>query len=90
MAKTINETLEERGSRYGSFHNNAQLAQDLKNRMRESTNWDELDADMAECLDFVASKIVRILEGDPWYRDSWHDCVGYFKLVDERLKEEGC
>lgn len=46
-----------------------------------------LAADQAEALEVIASKISRMLTGDPQYRDNWHDIVGYAKLVDDRMAE---
>lgn len=37
----------------------------------------------------VAHKIGRILNGDPNYHDSWHDIIGYTKLVADELAEGG-
>jgi hypothetical protein len=82
---SIEATLDERGSRYGSFIGHALVTQNIKIAMRHSTNWDKLDADQKECLEMVAHKVGRILNGDPNYHDSWHDIVGYTKLVADRL-----
>ena len=81
----IEATLNERGSRYGKFVDHAQLTQDLKNVMRDHVGWEKLAPDQEEALDMIAHKIGRILNGDPNYADSWHDIVGYAKLVDDRL-----
>lgn len=81
----INETLNERGSRYGKFTGHAEITQGLKDQMRASPNWGILSDDMKEALEMVAHKIGRILNGDPTYVDSWHDIVGYVKLVEDRL-----
>jgi hypothetical protein len=47
---------------------------------------------MREALEMVAHKIGRILNGDPKYHDSWHDIIGYTKLVADRLRARhpGC
>ena len=42
---------------------------------------------MKESLEMVAHKIGRILNGDPFYHDSWHDCIGYLRLIEKRLEE---
>lgn len=81
----INETLQERGGRYGVFAEQAVIAQSIKRAMVNSKNWQSLDDDMLEGLDMVANKIARILNGDPNYADSWHDIVGYVKLIEDRL-----
>lgn len=81
----IEATLAERGSRYGSFAEHARITQALKEAMADSPNWARLDADQKEALEMVQHKIGRILNGDPNYHDSWHDIVGYAKLVADRL-----
>lgn len=86
----IDETLEERGTRYGSFPEHARITQDLKRVMARSPKWDSLKDDQKEALEMIAHKIGRILNGDPDYHDSWHDIVGYTKLVADRLLVEAC
>jgi hypothetical protein len=81
---TIDSTLAERASRYGSFTGHAKITQDLKRAMVQG-NWPRLADDQKECLEMLAHKIGRILNGDPDYHDSWHDLVGYSKLVADRL-----
>lgn len=83
--ETIESTLNERGNRYGEFKDHARITQSIKRAMQDSDNWSQLDDDMRECLEMLAHKIGRILNGDPRYKDSWHDIVGYAKLVDDRL-----
>ena len=84
---SIDDTLAERGSRYGEYHAHAQITQDLKTIMRRTMNWVTLAPHQKETLEMVAHKIGRILNGDPNYHDSWHDIVGYAKLsADELLK----
>ena len=55
--------------------------------MLASPNWrhGKLASDQRETLDMIAHKIGRILNGDPNYHDSWHDIIGYTKLVADRL-----
>ena len=84
----IDETLKERGSRYGEFPEHAEITQGIKSAMIDSNNWDGLDNDMKECLEMVAHKIGRILNGDPTYIDSWTDIIGYTRLVEKRLIDE--
>ena len=81
----INQTLEERGNRYGSFEEHARITQNIKAAMRDSKNWDTLPPNMKECLEMIAHKAGRILNGDSLYHDSWHDIVGYTKLVADEL-----
>jgi len=82
----IDQTLAERGNRYGSFTGHARITYNIKRAMADSPNWAKLADDQREALDMVAHKIGRILNGDPNYHDSWHDIVGYTKLVADRLE----
>ncbi len=81
----IENTLQERGGRYGEFVKNATTTQALKDVMRQTPGWDNLAADQKESLEMIQHKISRILHGDPQYLDSWHDITGYCRLVEQRL-----
>lgn len=81
----IAETLKERGSRYGSFADQGRIEQNIKRAMHDSPNWETLADDSKSALEMIATKISRILKGDAEYKDSWHDIIGYAKLIDDRL-----
>ena len=83
---TIDETLAERGNRYGEFAEHARITQNIKKAMQDSPNWKSLPDAMKEALEMIAHKVGRILNGDPVYIDSWHDIIGYTKLVEDLLK----
>ena len=85
MAQEISATLQERGDRYGTFSGHAEVSQAIKKAMATGRNWDRLSADKREALEMVAHKVARILNGDPEYHDSWHDIIGYTKLVADAL-----
>lgn len=81
----INATLKERGDRYGEFGEHARITQGIKRAMMDSPNWKKLSDDKREALEMLAHKIGRILNGDPEYKDSWHDIIGYTKLIEDTL-----
>jgi len=83
---SIESTLAERGSRYGDFSDHAVIAQNIQTIMRESDGWHSLSADKKQALTVIADKIARILNGDPEYRDNWHDIRGYAKLAEDRCR----
>ena len=86
---SVEKTLEERGSRYGTFMEHARIAQALQDVMRSNTNWQYLEADERQALTTIADKIARILNAPAGtiYSDSFHDIAGYALLVDKRLKQ---
>ena len=82
----IEATLKERGNRYGEFSEHARVTQNIKRAMLDSLNWGALSDDKKECLEMIAHKLGSILNGDPEYHDSYHDIIGYTKLVADTLK----
>ena len=82
---SIEQTLAERGSRYGDFATHAGISQSLKEVMVATPQWAEMPTYQREALEMIAHKIARILNGDSNYADSWHDVAGYARLVEERL-----
>lgn len=85
---TIDKTLDERGQRYGTFTSHAAITQEIKAAMNRHFGWSKLAADQREALEMIAHKVGRILNGDPNYIDSWHDIIGYTRLVEQRLEKE--
>lgn len=84
----ISRTLAERGSRYGSFKEQGAIEQNIKRAFADSPNWSTLPDDSRSALEMIATKISRILKGDPEYHDSWHDIEGYAKLVSDRILKD--
>lgn len=87
----VNETLVERGEKYGPFIGHARVAQDLKHVIRDALfqREKELAEDQHEALEMICHKIARIINGDASYDDSWRDIAGYAMLVCNRLTGEG-
>ena len=99
----IEDVLAERGKRYGQFEQHADITQALKKIMsgyagsvalskqsveRVVSRVEQMQPDQIECLEMIAHKIGRILNGDPNYEDSWRDIAGYTTLVANRLVAE--
>ena len=84
----VEKILDERATTYGSFINVALFAQEMKEIIRSALDEQNvsLQADHLEALDMIASKIARIVIGDPHHVDSWIDIAGYAKLVADRLE----
>lgn len=80
----VEQTLQERGKRYGDFVGHANITQGIKRQMQMTEGWKNLEPMHQEALEMIAHKIGRILNGDPSYADSWHDIAGYAKLVENR------
>lgn len=83
---SVSHTLLMRGRQYGGFEGNARIAQNIKIAMRDSPNWEEMDSDMKEAMELIASKLGRLLNGNVNHFDGWHDIEGYAHLIASRLK----
>jgi hypothetical protein len=81
----VSATLAERGGRYGAFIDHATIAQSLMEVLHDAPNWSKLDPDMRQAMHVICDKMARILNGDPYYEDNWHDIQGYAKLVENRI-----
>lgn len=84
----IDRILEDRGSRYGDFGVQAQTAQAIREAFQTGRNWDHLPPYMREGLDLVATKLSRMLCGDPMYLDNVVDIIGYMTLVKTEMEKE--
>ena len=81
--------LNERGTTYGEFHNRAALSQSLSDIMTTGRSWPKLSPAQREALQMIQHKIARILNGDPFYLDSWVDIVGYAELGKRETERLG-
>ena len=101
MSQTIQETLIERGSRYGSFKDHAELSVALEDtfykhiwekRLLTDATIEDMDNHfppyMQESMKLIFHKIARIANGDPFYDDSWRDIAGYAQLVVDILNDK--
>lgn len=84
----VEAILDERATTYGSFISVALFAQEMKELIRSALDEQNagLQADHQEALDMIASKIARIIIGDPHHIDSWIDIAGYATLVADRIQ----
>ena len=84
----VDEILNERGSRYGNYLEQATISTELRRCMdfwvREKGT--KFAADQQDALVMIAVKISRIINGDPDYADNWRDISGYATLVADRLE----
>jgi hypothetical protein len=77
----VDAFLNERTHSHGEFSVTAELAQCLKTLMYGSTNWEHLTSVQREALEQIATKLARILSGNPAHRDAYEDVIGYCTLV---------
>jgi hypothetical protein len=82
---TVNDTLGERGSKYGSYEEMAQISQQLKRVVTNYNGYHNLSDVQRESISMIFSKIARAISGDPNYVDNWHDIAGYATLVEKTL-----
>lgn len=86
----IDKILEERGNNYGKFEQHASITQAMKEAMREPSDgkYDVLEDYIKEALEMICHKIGRIINGNPYYLDSYIDIIGYTQLVIDEIKKD--
>ncbi len=82
------EILNEREETHGLYEDVSQTAQALKNCFAVQANWLLLSPVQRESLDLIATKLARILNGNPDEIDHWEDVAGYARLVVRELVKE--
>jgi len=90
--QSTDETLKQRGSRYGSFAEHAKLSQTLKEaieyHIQHHGHTELMTPSMYEAIGMICHKLARIANGDPTYDDSWRDISGYSELIVKELNGE--
>ena len=87
-AQEIDAILGKRGEQYGSFMQSADTVVRIKSIMHNAVARNEvhLYPDQLQALDMIATKISRIVHGNPNHLDSWIDIAGYATLVADRIQ----
>jgi hypothetical protein len=86
--KDLSLILQQRGSKYGEFEDNARISQSLKNSVKDSPNYELLSNAHKEALDNCFQKISRMCCGDPTYIDNIDDIINYFTLLKKIVENE--
>ena len=82
----IDSTLEERGTRYGSYVDVSDLTFELFAKICERMEGREgFEPYHIEAIHMICNKLARAVCGDPMYADNWHDIAGYARLVENEI-----
>ena len=87
-AQEVDAILGKRGEQYGSFMQSSDTVIRIKGIMHNAVarNAVHLYPDQLQALDMIATKLSRIVHGNPNHLDSWIDIAGYATLVADRLQ----
>ena len=80
------DILNEREQTHGDFAKVARVALTLKDTFRGGRH---MSVVQIEALDLIATKLARIVCGDPNVIDHWEDIAGYAILVVRDLRRQG-
>lgn len=91
--QSTEETLKERGNRYGEFSTHSKTSQGLKDvflngTFRAGKTSEDIPDYMWEAVEMICHKLARIANGDPMYDDNWRDIAGYAELVVKELNKD--
>lgn len=84
----VNDTLDERGKRYGKFIDVARVTINIQEAVFGSMSQQQIE-NLPEihhvAIQMICHKLARICIGDINYADNWHDIAGYAQLVADHL-----
>ena len=78
----IDNTLNERGERYGNYSDVASTTQQLMAIVECGANYEHLNAEQKTSLFMICNKIARAVNGDHQYFDNYRDIAGYATLAE--------
>jgi len=96
-SRGLNETLKERGARYGAYISHANLVEEvflvLEGKAGHSDailneraeNWQKTPSAHRHAIRMIIEKVCRAISGDHTYKDNWRDIQGYAKLIEDSL-----
>ena len=82
----VKDTLAERETMHGDYREVSTVAQSIKYAL--DCRQAKLSPAQRESLDMIATKMARIVCGDPNIIDHWLDIEGYARLVRNGLEEK--
>ena len=82
----IKDILIARASSHGQFDVFSSVAQNIKDAVQASPNWDDLCPVYKEGLDMICHKIARIVSGNPYHIDHIVDLQGYAALMQKHAE----
>lgn len=92
LKQSVEDTLKQRGNRYGEFSTHSEVSQKLKIVLNDHIvkygQPAEFTPFMSEALEMIVHKLARIANGDPAYDDNWVDIAGYAQLVVDELNKK--
>lgn len=74
-----------RGETHGDYAQMSLRIQTIKSAMHSGPQWDNMSPGQREALELIATKIGRIVCGDPNFKDHWDDIIGYCNLAKDRI-----
>lgn len=79
--------LKEREETHGSFQNNAEISQELKDIIHTAiSDLGEATPVQKEAIDMICLKLSRIASGQAHFKDHWDDIAGYATLAADELE----
>lgn len=83
----VSDILKERGQQHGDYKLQCDIAEQIKRALHGGVVecQSHLSNDKRHSLDLIATKLSRIVTGDPSHEDHWRDIEGYARLVADDL-----
>ena len=83
---SVEDTLKQRKNVHGDYRRAAGIKDKMLEEFSKTDNWKQLGAEGHETIRMIVEKLGRIMYGDCFFSDHWHDIAGYATLM-ERICE---
>ena len=80
------DVLDERQKTYGDFSVLSKSVEQMEAFVKNLPGYAKATPGHREAAHMIIQKLVRAMNGDPHYRDSWHDISGYARLAEKECK----
>lgn len=80
---TIEETLNQRNNVHGNYARSAGVKDKVLEEFSKTDNWKKLGAEGRQTVRMIVEKLGRIMYGDCFFPDHWHDIAGYAMLMEK-------
>lgn len=80
---TVEETLNQRKNVHGNYAHSAGIKDKVLEEFSKTDNWKKLGAEGRQTVRMITEKLGRIMYGDCFFPDHWHDIAGYATLMEK-------
>lgn len=79
---SVEDTLKQRNNVHGNYARSAGVKDKVLEEFSKTDNWKKLGAEGRQTVRMIVEKLGRVMYGDCFFPDHWHDIAGYATLME--------